>query len=88
MSQPAGRRSHDPRSDEQIVHERAYTQVSNVLLNLEHTLETARKGHKIVAKDGAEVNVELALADLVKDLERIRKRFEQDTYYSTDQRLI
>lgn len=88
MSQPAEDRGHDPRSADQIVHERAYTQVSDVLFNLEHTVARAKKGHRIVAKDGAEMNVELALADLIKDLERLRKRFEQDTYYAVDDRMI
>jgi hypothetical protein len=83
MSQPASERS-----DEQIARERAATQVSDVLLNLEHTLARARKGHKLVASDGVDINTELALADLVKDLERLRKRFTQDTYFASDTRLI
>lgn len=83
MSQPASQRS-----DDQIVRERAATQVSDVLLNLEHALDRARKGHKIVAKDGVDVNAELALASLIKDLERLRKRFTQDTYFASDTRLI
>lgn len=83
MSQPA-----NERSDSEVLRERAATQVSDVLMNLEWTLETARKGHKVVAKDGADVNAELALADLVRELDRLRKRFTQDTYYATDTRLI
>lgn len=83
MSQPASERS-----DSEVLRERAATQVSDVLMNLEWTLETARKGHKVVAKDGADVNAELALADLVRELDRLRKRFTQDTYYATDTRLI
>lgn len=68
--------------------ERAAVQVSEVLLNLEHTLNRARKGHKVVSADGVDVNAELALADLVKDLDRLRKRLTQDTYFATDTRLI
>jgi hypothetical protein len=83
MSQPGYQRS-----EEQVLEERAMGQVSDVLLNLEWTLEAARKGHKVVRKDGANVNAELALADLIKDLERLRKRFTQDTYYAVDDRLI
>ena len=83
MSQPA----YD-RNDDQVVRERAATHVSDVLVNLEWALEAARKGHKAVAKDGVDVNAELALADLVKDLERLRKRFTQDTFYAADTRLI
>jgi predicted lipid carrier protein YhbT len=83
MSQPGYERS-----EEQVRQERAATQVSDVLLNLEWTLEAARKGLKVVRKDGVDVNAELALADLIKDLERLRKRFTQDTYYAGDDRLI
>ena len=83
MSQPASERS-----DEQIARERAATQISDVLLNLEHTLARARKGHKIVAADAADLNAELALAELIKELDGLRKRFTQDTYYASDPRLI
>lgn len=83
MSQPGYERS-----EEQVLQERAFEQVSNTLLTLEATLDQARKGQKIVAKDGVNMNVELALADLIKDLDRLRKRFTQDTYYAVDDRLI
>lgn len=83
MSQPGYERS-----AEQILQERAGVQVSDTLLTLEHALERARKGYKVVAKDGVDVNAELALADLIKELERLRKRFTQDTYYAVDSRLI
>jgi hypothetical protein len=83
MSQPGFERSDDP-----VLRERAASLVSDVLMNLDWTIETARKGHKAVSKDGADVNAELALAELVKDLDRLRKRFTQDTYYASDPRLI
>lgn len=76
------------RSEQQIRSERAATQVSDTLLTLEHALERARRGYKVVAKDGVDVNAELALADLIKELERLRKRFTQDTYYAIDTRLV
>jgi hypothetical protein len=83
MSQPASERS-----DDQVARERAAAQVSDVLLNLEYTLESARKGRKIVAKDGIDANAELALGDAVRDLEKVRKRLMQDTYFAVDTRLI
>jgi hypothetical protein len=83
MSQPA-----DERTPQQVANERAMEHVSDVLLNLEQTLDHARRGHKIVARDGANINAELALVELIKDLDRLRKRFTQDTYYATDERLI
>lgn len=84
MSQPAV----SPGGGDRAARERAAAQVSDVLLNLEHTLARARKGHKLVAADGVDVNAELALADLVKDLDRLRKRLTQDTYFATDTRLM
>lgn len=73
---------------EQAAKERAAQQVSDVLMQLDWTLDQAKKGVKIVAKDGADMNAQLALNDLIKDLGRLRKRFLQDTYYATDERLI
>lgn len=83
MSQPNYERSED-----QVIRERAAGQVSDVLLNLDYTLARARKGHKIVAKDGVDRNAQLALADLIKELERLRKRLVQDTYYAVGERLV
>lgn len=83
MSQPASERS-----DEQVARERAAAEVSDVLLNIEHALARARKAQSAVAKDGVDVNAELALGDAVKDLARLRKRLTQDTYFASDMRLI
>ena len=91
MSQPAAARNSghpSQRSSDQIARERASAQVSDVLLNLEHALDRAKKGRAVVAKDGVDVNAELALADVVKELERLRKRLMQDTYFAVDVRLI
>jgi hypothetical protein len=97
MSQPApeastgstaGSSTGTERSAEQVVQERAMTQVFDVLLNLEWAIDRASKGLKTVAKDGGNTNVELALADAIKDLDRVRKRLTQDTYYAVDDRLI
>jgi len=35
-----------------------------------------------VTKDGVDTNAELALRDLITDLERSRKRLQQDTYFA------
>lgn len=72
------------RSAEQAAMERAAGQVSDVLLNLEHTLTRAKKAQKVVAKDGVDPNAELALGEAIKDLERVRKRLQQDTYFAGD----
>lgn len=76
------------RDEEQILRERAAGQVSDVLLNLDYTLEAARRGAKVVAKDDVDRNAVLALTDLVKELQRLRKRLVQDTYYAVEERLI
>lgn len=83
-SQPAS----EPGSHDRAARERAAAKVSDVLLNLEYTLESARNGLKVVVKDGVDVNAELALADLIKDLDKLRKRLTQDTYFASDSRLI
>lgn len=83
MTQPGYERSAD-----QVAHERAAGVVSDVLLNLEYTVECARRGVKVVAKDGVDTNAELALNDLIRELTRLRKRFTQDTLYAVHDRLI
>ena len=83
MSQPAAQRS-----NEQVARERAAAEVSDVLLNIEHALARAKKAQKTVGKDQVDVNAALALGDAVRDLERIRKRLTQDTYFASDTRLI
>lgn len=87
MSEPAAGTGMQ-RSAEQVQRERAMGIVSDVLFNLEGALDQARKGLKIVAKDGGNTNVELALGDAIRDLDRVRKRLTQDTYYAVDDRLI
>jgi hypothetical protein len=57
-------------------------EVSDVLLNVEHTLARAKKALAKVRKDGGEHNIELALAALINDLGRTPKRLMQDTCYS------
>jgi predicted O-methyltransferase YrrM len=79
MSQPAAERS-----VEQVARERAMGEVSDVLLTVEHALDRARRALKMVRKDGADSNAELALVDAVKELERVRKRLTQDTYFAGD----
>lgn len=73
---------------EQAAQERAAQQVSDVLMQLDWTLDQAKKGVKIVAKDAVDMNAELALNDLIKELTKLRKRFVQDTYFAVDDRLI
>lgn len=72
------------RTPEQIARERAAAQVSDVLLTMEHALARAKKAYAVVTKDGADRNAELALADAVKELDRLRKRLTRDTYYAGD----
>lgn len=72
------------RSAEEVARERAMGEVSDVLLNVEHALSRARRGLKVVVKDGADRNAELALVDAIADLERTRKRLMQDTYFAGD----
>lgn len=72
------------RTAAQVARERAMGEVSDVLLNLDHTITRAKKARALAAKDEAAHNTELALSDLIRDLERARKRLMQDTYYAGD----
>ena len=95
MSQPAPEGSTESStaassaaSTDQVAQERAMGAVSDVLLNIEGTLGHAKQARKLVDKDGVNTNASLALGDTIRDLERIRKRLMQDTYFATDDRLI
>lgn len=83
MSQSAA--EHD---GDRVARERAAAEVSDVLLNIEWALTRAKKARTVVDKDGVDVNAGLALADAIRDLERVRKRLTQDTYFASDTRLI
>lgn len=76
---PDGRRGAD-----QEARERALGEVSDVLLNLDHTLARAKKAKARMAKDPEAHNALLAIDDLVRELERVRKRLVHDTYYADD----
>jgi hypothetical protein len=60
--------------------------VSAVLTNLDWTIERARKGVKDLRKSDSEEsrNAQLVLEDLLKQLEPLRKRFFQDSYFPAD----
>ncbi|MEO7373028.1 MAG: hypothetical protein ABIW36_03850 [Terrimesophilobacter sp.] len=72
------------RSPEQVAHEQALGEISDVMLNLEHTIVRAKKALVRVRKSGGDNNVELALIDVIAALERSHKRLMQDTYYAGD----
>ena len=72
------------RTDEEIALERAKAEVSDVLLNIEHALDRAKRARKNVAKAGVDNKAELALAEAAAGLERLRKRLLQDTYFAGD----
>ncbi|MEO7349230.1 MAG: hypothetical protein ABIW32_05145 [Terrimesophilobacter sp.] len=84
MSNPASTPSSNERSPQQIVHENALGEISDVLLNLEHTIARAKKALVRVQKAGGDTNVELALTEALVDLQRTHKRLMQDTYYAGD----
>lgn len=72
------------RSAAQVENERAMAHVSEVLTNLEWTIEKAKKGLKDMRRSGDDTNASLALAGALKELERTRKRLFQDTYFGGD----
>jgi hypothetical protein len=83
MSQSSARGS-DSRPVAQIADERALGEVSDTLLCIEQAIDRAKRGLKTVAKNGGDVNTDLALKAALADLQRIRRRLMQDTYYSGD----
>lgn len=85
MAQPAL----DPRSEKQILRERAMGEASDVLTNLEHAIKRARKGLKTLGDDPEERNVRLALEDALKSMTAARERLQKDAYFGgNDLRLI
>ncbi len=87
MAQPDHRPS--ARDAEQLAHEQAMAEVSDVLLNLEHTLARARKARRRLGATAAEHNSRLALDDAIVSLDAARKRLQKDAYFSGDElRLI
>lgn len=78
MSQPA----HDPRSAEQVAHERARGEVADVLVNIEHAIARSKKAAKRLGDTAEEHNARLALADAQAALEKVRTRLQKDSYFS------
>lgn len=78
MSRPA----HDPRTTEQVAHERAMNEVSDVLLNVEHAIARAKKAARRLGDSPQEHNAKLALADALVTMEGARTRLQKDTYFA------
>ena len=74
----------DGRTPDQVAMERSAQMVSDVLLNLEHSIAAAKKALKVVERDGVDTNAQHALKELIPQLERSRKRLQQDTYFAGD----
>lgn len=72
------------RSNEDAAHEQVMSEVSDVLLNIEHSLSRAKKARAAAAKHEAESNARLALDEAIVALEKTRKRLMQDAYYRQD----
>lgn len=72
----------DTRSPEQIAHELALGEVSDVLTNLDHAIARARKALTTVKKQGGQTNVVEPLEDALAEMSATRKRLMQDTYYA------
>lgn len=89
VPEPGGQPALDGRTSEQVALERSAQRVSDVLLTLEHSIAAAKKALKVVQKDAVDTNAEHALAALIPELERQRKRLQQDTYFAgNDLRLL
>ena len=74
----------DGRTPDEVAMKHSAQMVSDVLLNLEHSIAAAKKALKVVEKDGVDTNAQHALKELIPQLERCRKRLQQDTYFAGD----
>lgn len=64
-------------------------EVSDVLLNMEHTIGRARKAVRRLGTSPEEHNARLALDSVIGTLDAARKRLQKDAYFSGDElRLI
>lgn len=59
-------------------------EVSDTLLCIEQAIDRARRGRKNLARAGGDSNIDLALTAAQADLEKLRKRLMQDTYFAGD----
>lgn len=81
--------AHDPRPESQAAHERAMSEVSDVLVNVEYALTRAKKAKKRLGSTPEENNALLALGDAIKSLEQVRTRLQKDAYFSgNEMRLV
>lgn len=80
-----GTPTHDPRTASQAAHERAMSEVSDVLLNIEHALARAKKAKKRLGGSAEEHNADLALADAIRSLDQVRTRLQKDAYFGGDE---
>ena len=84
-----GTPAHDPRSEAQAAHERAMSEVSDVLVNVEYALARAKKAKKRLGSSPEESNALLALGDAIKSLEQVRNRLQKDAYFAgNEMRLV
>ena len=60
------------------------SEVSDVLLNIEHAITRAKKAKKRLGSAPEENNAQLALSDAIKSLEQSRARLQKDTYFGGD----
>lgn len=65
------------------------SEVSDVLLNVEHAIARAKKAAKRLGDSAEEHNAKLALSEALERLEAARRRLQQDGYFAgNDLRLV
>lgn len=77
----SGAAPHEPRSEQQVAHERALTEVADVLLNVEHAIARAKKACKRLGDSPEEHNATLALTEALERLDAARRRLQKDAYF-------
>jgi len=80
-----GAAAHDPRTQEQATYEQAMSEVSDVLTNVGHALDRAKRAKKRLGMSAEEHNVQLALTEAISGLEKVRKDLQRDAYFAGDE---
>jgi phage-related minor tail protein len=83
-----GQRAGEQRSDEQRAREQVMGEVSDVLLNLEHAINRSKRALANIRKAGGSQNEELVLTETLEELQKLRKRLMQGTYYAVETRMF
>lgn len=76
----------DERSDEQKADEAAFKEVEETILNIEAAVARAERAEKRLRKDKAPAHLIVATEQVIEQLDAARLRYQQRTYFATEER--